>query len=212
MVDDRILRREDFPMAAELLLQHIAAVAVSVVAPDFKLPTEELERSLQHDGFAVDERNVRLIPAEGPVSTQEEQSRLEQLISNSALPGLTVIRTHLRDAVEHYVDGTKDHSSLGESRTLLQAVLDDVCEQIQGTGQSRVGLPSGTKNRWKYLEDNQIITADENAMFGSAWGFLSAGNHPGLPPREQARIGLLLAMEFSQVLIMKWLHWRSQNP
>jgi hypothetical protein len=42
-------------------------------------------------------------------------------------------------------------------------------------------------------------------------GFLSAGSHPGLPPREQARIGLLLSMEFCQMLLLKWQYWRHEN-
>jgi hypothetical protein len=42
-----------------------------------------------------------------------------------------------------------------------------------------------------------------------AWGSLSAGAHPGVPEREQARIGLILALEFGQLLLVKFTNWKA---
>ena len=202
-------------LADEILNKVAAIVVVGEFGPKGPvrggLKTEPLIRSLEHDGYSVDTKNVRLIPIEGHVSHEEEESRLETLLSQSGLPNIHIAKKHLTDAAEQYVDGTKDHSSLGESRTLLQSLIDVISGQIQNTGKSAAGLPAGTANRLDYLEKNGLLTADEKAAFGAAWGFLSAGNHPGLPPREQARIGLLLSIEFTQVLVMKWLDWRKRN-
>jgi hypothetical protein len=172
------------------------------------LNIEPLVRAIEHDGFSVDERNVTLVPVEGPVSHDEEESRLEELIAQSDLRESAISKKHLKDGIEQYLDGSKDHSSLGEFRTFLQSLVDSICEEINRIGKSKVGLPGGTANRFGYLVDNGLLTPDEKAAFGAAWGFLSAGNHPGLTPRDQARIGLVLSLEFGQMLIMKWLDWK----
>jgi hypothetical protein len=54
------------------------------------------------------------------------------------------------------------------------------------------------------LRNVGFFTPDEQAALNSAWGSLSAGAHPGVPEREQARIGLILALEFGQLLLMKF--------
>jgi len=217
IASERECPREAYGPMGEAVLGVIAAILVN---DDFgpkgplsgQLKTEPLVRALEHDGFRVDRANVRLIPVEGHVSHEEEESRLANLIDNSGLANRNVSNTHLKDASDHYIDGTKDHSSLGESRSLLQSLLDGISEAIDQRGISPVGLPGGTSNRLDYLERNGLLTADERTAFGAAWGFLSAGTHPGLPPREQARMGILLSIEFSQMLVLKWLDWCQRHP
>ncbi len=217
IVPERELSQKHHAELSDAFLFKIAAIlAIGEFGPNGPVNdprrSEALIRSLEHDGFSLDNKKVILLPTEGAVSHEEEETRLGILIRNSGLPTASVIKGHLQEAAVNYMDGNKDHSSLGESRTLLQAVLDGISQEIEKTAHSRVALPGGTKNRWGYLEANGLLTSDEVAMFGAGWGFLSAGSHPGLPPREQARIGLILSMEFSQVLIMKWLDWRNQHP
>ncbi len=209
-VPERTLSKDEFPAAAEYFLERLAAVAVSRIAPDHALNPEQLIRSVEQDGFSIDTRKLELIPSEGEVSPVEEESRLARLITEWGLPRAEVAKKHLSDATEQYLDGTKDHPSLNESRSLFQSIIDQICEDISQSGLVEKGLPGGMKNRMDYLEEIGVWTNDERQMFGSAWGFLSAGGHPGLPPREQARIGLILAIEFSQVLIMNWQHWKRQ--
>jgi hypothetical protein len=216
VVPETELPPQKYEEAGQVFLAKMAAI---VVVGDFGptgpvkggLKIESLVRSLEHDGLAVDMKSVKLVPIEGPVTLEEEQNRLEEMIDMSGLPGSAVAKKHLQDAAENYLDGTKDHSSLGESRALLQCLVDDSAEQIANTGRSQVGLPGGTANRLDYLERNNFLAPDEKAAFGAAWGFLSAGAHPGMTPREQARMGMVLSMEFSQMLIQKWLHWRAQH-
>jgi hypothetical protein len=63
-----------------------------------------------------------------------------------------------------------------------------------------VKLPGGTGNRIEFLTKVGFFTSDEQTAFNSAWGSLSAGSHAGVPEREQARIGLVLALEFGQLI------------
>jgi hypothetical protein len=217
IVQEAELPRDQYALFGNLLLGHLAAIVVKgEFGPTGPMPgglkTDALIRSLEHDGYAVDTRKVLLVKAEGPVSHEEEESRLAELLGRSGLPNIATSKKHLKDAVDQYVDGTKDHSSLGESRTLLQSLLDDISTTIDKTGlTSNVKLPGGTANRLDYMEKIGLFSSDERAAFGAAWGFLSAGSHPGLPPREQARIGLVLSMEFCQMLLFKWQHWRQQK-
>jgi hypothetical protein len=212
--------QKDAEILGPVILTGIAAIlAADALGPEgpvkgsLKNRIDPLIRSIEHDGFSVDAKNLKLIPLEGPISHEEEESRLAQLISTSRLQNAQVIKTHLEAAVENYVSGTQatDHASLGESRTLFQAVVDGISEGIDKSGKATVGLPGGTANRFEYLEKNGLVASDERTMLGSGWGFLSAGNHPGLPSRELARMGLLFSLELSQMLIMKWLHWKEQN-
>lgn len=66
-------------------------------------------------------------------------------------------------------------------------------------------------NRLDYLQTVGFFTTDERAAFGAAWGFLSAGSHPGIPSRDEARIGLILSLEFAQVLLLKSVKWQANG-
>ncbi len=170
----------------EYLIQRLAAVATTLQNG------EAVARSLEMDGFQVNQDRLSLAPSEGPVSEQEEEDRFAMLVRASGLPRAETILKHAKDAQALYVDG-KDHPSLNESRNFLQALIDDLGTETDHHGGHAVGLPSGTANRIGYLRQVGFLTADEETAFCSAWGALSAGSHPGVPAREEARIGLILA-------------------
>ncbi len=67
------------------------------------------------------------------------------------------------------------------------------------------------KNRVQYLQDVHFLTPDENAAFGSAWGFLSGGSHPGIATQDGARISLILSLEFGQLLLLKFENWKANG-
>src|ERR1700680_1821846 len=87
--------------------------------------SEPVFRSLQLDGFDVDTKGLRLVPLEGPVSAQAEADRLTRMVKNSGLPQSLVILKHIEDAESLHTDG-KDHPSLNESRSLVQALIDGI--------------------------------------------------------------------------------------
>jgi hypothetical protein len=65
--------------------------------------------------------------------------------------------------------------------------------------EGKVGRKSGGgfKNQIEFLEQENILSADDVQAFLAAWGFLCSGNHPGLSSEEQGRIGTILCLEFS---------------
>jgi hypothetical protein len=189
-------------LLSEALMQKLAALATT-------LPTGEgVLRSLQLDGFGVNKERLTLVSIEGPMSPQQEETRLTALVKSSGIPNDHVILKHIEDAQSLYADG-KDHPSLNESRNLLQVLIDNISVETGSHGKHTSKVPGGTSNRIDYLKNVNFFTAEEQSSFLSAWGTLSAGSHPGVPEREQARIGLILALEFGQLLIFKFSNWKN---
>jgi hypothetical protein len=170
--------------------------------------SESLVRSLQLDGFGVDKKSLKLVSLEGPISARDEEDRLSTLVKTSGLPSSVTVLHHIEDATSLYEMG-KDHPSLNESRNILQSLIDGIGETTHANGKHSVKLPGGTTNRIEYLRGVGFLTTDEEAAFKSSWGSLSAGSHPGVPEREQARIGLVLALEFGQLLLIKFANWKA---
>jgi hypothetical protein len=141
------------------------------------------------------------------VSAREEEDRLTGLVKTSGVPEVPVVLKHIADANSRYTSG-KYHPSLNESRNLVQALIDGISIETDKHGDRSRGLPGGTANRIDYLFNVEFLTADEKAALNSGWGSLSAGSHPGVPEREKARSGLVLALEFGQLLMLKFANWK----
>jgi len=186
----------------EFLIQRLAAFATTLTSG------EPVMRSLQLDGFDVDKAQLKLVPLEGPVSAQEEEDRLTHIVKTSGLPRSSVILKHIEDAHSLYAGG-KDHPSLNESRSLIQALIDGVSVETDTHGKHSTKLPGPMKDRIEYLTKVGFLVPDEEAALKSGWGSLSAGSHPGVPEREQARIGLVIALEFGQLLLIKFANWKA---
>jgi hypothetical protein len=196
------LSQPDAALKGEALIGRLAALAAT-------LPTgESVLRSLQLDGYDIDKNRLRLVPLEGPVSAAEEEDRLGRLAKASGIPETPTILRHMTDAHSLYTGG-EYHPSLNESRSLIQALVDGISVETDRHGKHSVELPGGTANRIDYLSKVGFFTADEKAALLSGWGSLSAGSHPGVPEREQARIGLVLALEFGQILMWKFANWKT---
>jgi hypothetical protein len=202
----------DAALLGEFYIQKLAAFAIAL-APSSReslLLSESLLRSLQLDGFDVDKVNLELVPLEGAVSAQEEEGRLTSLVNRSGVPQSRVVLKHIEDAQSLYADG-KDHASLNESRNLIQALIDGISSETNTHGGHSTKLPGGTGPRIEYLTKVGFFVPDEEAAFKSGWSSLSAGSHPGVPEREQARIGLVLGLEFGQLLLLKFTNWRANG-
>jgi len=163
-----------------------------------RLTKDAIRRSLQLDGFEVSNSSLQRI--DGPVSVEEEKSRLLAYLGALRLSQRDVISQHVRDTEDLFSDG-KYHSAIGEARSALEAVIRDVVSILESKIANRSG--SGTANQIEFLCTHQILSADEKAAFLSAWGFLSSGTHPGLSSEEHGRIGTILGFEFIQVLLIK---------
>jgi hypothetical protein len=188
----------------ESLLQRLGALAATL--PD----SEVVARSLELDGFQVNKMELRLVPFDSVTSEQEEEERVASLVNQSGLTNSAVILQHIRDACELFVQ-QRDHASIGEGRNFIQGLIDGISAETHAHGGHSIGYPSGMANRLKYLEDVGFFTADEKTACGSAWGFLSAGSHPGIPSRDEARIALILSLEFGVMLLLKFANWKANG-
>jgi hypothetical protein len=128
------------------------------------------------------------------------------LVRQGRLQNEAVILKHLANAQELFVQG-KDHPSIGESRNLIQALVDHISAATHASGAYSLGYPAGMANRLQYLQDVGFFTPYEKNCVWCRGGFLSTGSHPGIPSRDEARIGLILSLEFGQVLLLKFANW-----
>ena len=199
---EHTLSEDQASLLGEGFIRKLAAFATTL--PE----SESLLRSLQLDGFEVNKEKLKLVPLEGPVSAAEEEDRLTRLVKTSGMPKSAIILKHIADAQSLYSQGN-DHPSLNESRSLIQALIDGISTETAAHGKHSTKLPGGTSLRIEFLTKVGFFTLDEKAAFNSAWGSLSAGSHPGVPEREQARFGLILALEFGQLLILKFANWKT---
>jgi hypothetical protein len=180
----------------ESMLNTLTAMAFSE-SEDY-VEKESLRLSLQLDGFEV--ADSKLASVQGPISISKEQNRLMKSLAVSSFSRKDLIRKHLQDAEDHFSEG-KMHSAMGESRSGFQAALEDTVTLVEAKVSRRSG--GGVKNQIEFLNREKVFSDDEKLAFLSAWGFLSAGSHPGLPPDEAGRIGLIFGLEFIQVLLLK---------
>jgi hypothetical protein len=188
----------------EWIIQRLAAFSTTLPAG------EPVSRSLQLDGYDVDKKKLTLVRLEGFVSTAQEEDVLSALVRQSGISNGNVVLKHIEDAHKLYIDANL-HPSLNESRNLIQLLIDEISTDTNKQGKHSVGLPGGTANRIEYLKKVNFLTGDEEAAYKAAWGSLSAGSHPGVPEREQTRIGLILALEFAQLLLLKFQNWRANG-
>jgi hypothetical protein len=198
------LNDEKLALYGEGLLTRLAAFIASQQIGSAVL------RSLELDGFQLNKEKLCLVPLEGGVSEQEEEDRLAVLVRGSGLPNGPTILKHVSYASALFFDD-KDHPSLGEARSFLQALIDDICTETDKPSAHSVKLPGGTGPRIEYLKNVGFLTADEETAYKAAWGALSAGAHPGVPAREEARIGLILALVFGQRLLLKFANWKANE-
>jgi hypothetical protein len=159
---------------------------------------EAIRLSLQLDGFEVSQDKLRLI--DGPISAEEEKSRLLASLRASKLGRQDVISKHLTEAADLFSQG-KSHPAIGEARSALQAIIEETVILVEANAGKRSG--GGVKNQVEFLERERLFSTDDQQAFLSAWGFLSSGNHPGLSSEEEGRIGTILCLEFSQILLIK---------
>ncbi len=200
-VTGQYLSESEASRIGEHLNRRLAALAA-------RTPNGEMViRSLELDGYRASEKTLDLVALESIVSEQEEEDRVVQLIKRTGISNSEVILKHLRDASDLFVGG-KDHPSIGEARSFVQALVDSIGTETHAHGCHTVGYPGGTKNRLQYLQDVHFFTPDESAAFGSAWGFLSGGSHPGISTQDGARISLILSLEFGQLLLLKFENWK----
>ncbi len=180
----------------ESMLNRLTVMAIT--ESEASVDRDQLRRSLQLDGFEVSKGKT--IPIEGPVSVTEERSRLLTNLGASRLGRKTLIAKHLEDAEDFFSEG-KMHPAMGQARSALQAGVEDTVSLVENHAKRRAG--GGFVNQIEFLMREGFISADEQQAFLAGWGFLSAGAHPGLPPDEAGRVGLILGLEFMQMLLVK---------
>jgi hypothetical protein len=205
--DDAENGRQLLLRLAEYLCLRIDALRTDL--PEVKVWRENLLASLTLDGFSL--VGGKFVPSDSAVIDQAgETTLLREQIKKASFPRESLILGHYEQAEELFVD-RKWHPAIGEWRSFFQAVIQDIAE-ITGHNRSDVKKSDGTmKDDLRFLLQTRFFSEDEWTIVGAVWGFLSAGSHPGISLPHQARIAMIQALCFGQVLSSKYLVWRDNS-
>src|SRR5579862_5578759 len=115
---------------AQLLCNTMLLRLLASAYPEAKTGSakESLRLSLQLDGYEVGGGKIGSI--DGPVSVEEEKSRLLRDLKASRLARQQVISKHITDAENLFGDGNH-HPAIGEARSALQAVIEDTVTLLE---------------------------------------------------------------------------------
>jgi hypothetical protein len=114
---------------------------------------EPLRLSLQRDGFDVPDGQLGSI--DGPVSVEQEESRLLADLKNSNLASKELISKHLIDAINQFGNG-KHHVAINESRSAFRGVIGETVILVG----LKVGKnsASGIANEFEFLEKHNFLS------------------------------------------------------
>ncbi len=171
----------------------------------------KLRNSLDLDGFRL--LSGKLIPADTAVFDWPKQvSLLVDQVKAARLRSEEVVLHHFTNGEQLYVSNKFD-TALGEWRKFFERLLRDTAEV---TAQNRPDLKEDAtrlsmKKLFPYLGGAGFFDPDEQLAFSSSWGFLCSGSHPGIGEKDQAYLGMVLALTFGHVLLRKYVAWKAQG-
>lgn len=175
---------------------------------------KELTAHLELDGYVYREGTLYQIDT-SVINEQEEQSYLENLIDRLALSDKDIIKHHIKNAEEHYVNGKWD-DSIANSRKFLEAILAQIAEAFNVKKYTVSLSPSKLQKPFEvrdYLEREKLIETKEKEAIAKVYGLLSGtGSHPYIAEKDQARLMWHLALTFSQFVLLRYEGYLKSNP
>lgn len=165
------------------------------------------KESLRNDGY-VPKPKRKIETETAIVDVPAELSLLEQTINRSKHDDRAALVHHFTTARTEF-DNAKWGLSMGEWRKFFEEILRGVW-RLTRLNNSRAGALTENPpipHTFNFLAEFGFFTKDEWSAYSSAWGFLSAGDHPGVGDRDLARFSMTLAMTFGHACLEKLEHW-----
>lgn len=198
----------------ETVLRALAAALIQL-AEDLDITGESEFRifvlSLRRDGLTENSGTVIDIDKE-IVDIPAEVSAIEQLISDGCHDGTATLMHHLKTAERQFVSKEWGPSA-GEWRKFYEEALRGVwrlTRQNDPQWAKRLEKPNFA-DVLNWLEEAKYFTSEEKNAYGAAWGFLSVGNHPGLPDPDVARLCKFLSLTFGHACLIKLEWWKKRK-
>lgn len=169
------------------------------------------KQSLQNDGY-VPNRNQPATTEMSIVDIPAELSLLEQTIDRSRHDDKAALANYFTVARKEFDNG-RWGPSMGEWRKFFGEILRGVWRFTRlnnGRAGALVEKPP-IPHTLNFLAEFGFFTKDEWNAYSSAWGFLSAGDHPGVGDRDLARLSITLAMTFGHACLEKLEHWDGER-
>jgi hypothetical protein len=201
----------------QLLLQNLAtafilkANAINNGPYGRLLDVRSLWEALQKDGFIYKDGQLREANNE-VVDIQANTSALHVAINQAQHDNRQLLLHHLGEANRQFDNGEWG-AATSEWRHFFEESVRGAWRQTRANNPTYSGrlVKPPFADVIKWLADSDFLTADEASAFGSAWGFLSVGTHPGTKPESLARLCRSLAMTFGEACLQKLAIWDGQT-
>lgn len=194
----------------QLMLQGFATALCGILAhqPELVLPNSRyFMQSLLRDGFQF--IGSRLVETnQNIIEEARELSAVESLIRLSVHDNQKLLLHHFVNGRELFDLGPY-HACVSEWRSFLEEILRGVWRltRTHRPNFAKFAERPSMKDLFEFLEKAGFLDADEKLAFSSAWGFLSAGGHPGISDRDSAHLSMILALTFGHATLLKLQRW-----
>jgi hypothetical protein len=167
--------------------------------------------SLQMDGFTLSGGVLADADTE-IVDIPAEVSAIEGSIAHSRHDHTQLLMHHLHTAQRQFAKAEWGPSA-GEFRKFYEEILRGVWRFTLANNPKFLGRieKPGFRDLMNWLQDSGFFTNDEKDAYGSAFGFLSLGNHPGLPDPYMARLCMILALTLGHACLQKMARWNGKQ-
>ncbi len=167
---------------------------------------DRLKSQLELDGFIYKD-GILYFTESSVIDEKEEQSYLENLLSEVSLPDIELIKHHIGLAEDDYLN-SRWGNSIGNSRKFLEAILQRVAEGLsiqkygKNLGKQILDRPASVRD---FLEGEKLIEKREKQAIAKIYSLLSdTGAHPYMAEKDQARLMWHLALTFSQFVLLRY--------
>ncbi|HVZ85276.1 MAG TPA: hypothetical protein VG893_16485 [Terracidiphilus sp.] len=192
------------------MLLRFATALCRIMAENPNLCSEqaqEFQRSIGEDGWHF--VGYRLVAtSQDIISEAQELTAVESLICDSVHDNHPTLVHHFTDGRALYDTGSY-HACVGEWRAFLEELLRGIWRVTRSHRPEFGGFASkpNMKDIFDFLQRSGFFSEDEKLAFLGAWGFLSAGAHPGIGDQDHAHLSMILALTFGHASLLKLRVW-----
>lgn len=194
-------------LAGAFLLRAVELNQRSVYGPQIHFT--ELIESLRKDGFVIS--GGKLIAETQVIDVPAQLTEFEQALADSKHDDKPLVLHHLKEA-EKYHSSEQWGAAASEWRHVFE-------ESFRGAWRfTRANNPDLSKRISKppfgdvllWLEQVGFIDSKERQAFGTGFGFLSLGSHPGMKEKPLASLCRTLALPLAHACLIKLRSWNGR--
>lgn len=188
------------------ILDYFYQIEDKYVRNKYEQTTNELIRLLELDGYQY-KTGILLIPEADSFDIDTEKSYLHELIEDTQIGNVDVIKHHLDLSEEHYTNSKWD-DSIGNSRKFFEEIVRQTAirhyfDQNQKELDNKISNKAGSCI--SYLKKEGLLEEKEDKALGELYVLMSdTGGHPYMAKKDQARLLRNLSLTIAQFVLLRF--------